>query len=86
MNKDAIQIQRDILNIISRISRYLYKVPDILKQSLKHSFDCLNIQSLKEDACNSLLKVLEHGQVYIVNSELFGDLLTSTLYSLVYSV
>jgi hypothetical protein len=65
------------MRIIMVISRYLYKVPEILKQIFKYLFDCLLIPPLEENACRSLLRVLVHGEVYIINSEIFNDILAS---------
>ncbi len=78
MNKEAIQLQRSILGILSAVSPLMATLEPLLKLSLTHLVGCLSLPLLKKEASDVLLEILEVNPRALSASSVFDDLLTRT--------
>jgi len=79
MNKEVIQLQRAIIEVLWSIAKELDKIPDLLKNVLKYLFECIMIPLIKEEALDAVLKVMECNQPLLVDNESFNYLLQSII-------
>lgn len=77
MTKEAIQLQRAILSILSSIAHVISALEPVLQLSLKHLFECLAIPLLKKEASSVLLTIFEQNANYICSSDILESLLKS---------
>jgi hypothetical protein len=77
MNKDVIQLQRAIIEVLWSIAKELDKTPNVLKSALKYLFECTMIPLIRDEAVDAVLKVMECNQSSLVDNESFNYLLQS---------
>lgn len=75
INKEVIPVQKAIIEILSSASKYVGQISDILKESLKYLFECLNIPLLRKNASEVLLDIMDDNQTYVTEDAIFRDLL-----------
>ncbi len=76
MTKESVQLQRTIIEILSSVSSVIAAISPVLKQALRHLFECLEIPLLREEASDVLLELLDNNKAFLAEHELLDDLLT----------
>ncbi len=79
MTKEAVQLQRAIIGILSAVAPVISGVEDVLKLSLKHLFECLQVGLLRDEASDVLLNILDRNKDFICEHHLLDDLLSGRI-------